>query len=116
MSAKPKETPAPSLEVIINEARTNAWNENVTPRLESLRGWMAGDEWTKGFVAYHNSVIAQLLDKLLTGCKTRDDDQFVRGQIAVLKQVVSFRDMVLKQIDAIERNKKSDDTRGQAGY
>lgn len=116
MSAKPKENPAPSLEVIINEARTNAWNEFITPRLESMRGWMSGDEWQKGFVAYHNSVIAQLLDKLVTGCKSREDDQFVRGQIAVLKQVVGFKEMVLRQIDAIERNKKADESRGAAGY
>ena len=116
MSAKPKDSPPPSLEVIINEARTNAWNEFVTPRLESLRGWMAGDEWQKGFVAYHNSVIAQLLDRLVTGCKSREEDQFVRGQIATLRQVVSFREMVTKQIDAIERNKKADESRGSAGY
>lgn len=116
MSAKPKENPTPSIEVIINEARTNAYNEHISTRLESLRGWTAGDEWAKGFVPYHNSVIAQLLDKLLTGCKTRDEDQFVRGQIAVLKQIVGFRDMVLRHIDAIERNKNKDDERGAAGY
>lgn len=115
MSAKPKDNPAPPLEVIINEARTNAWNEHITPRLESMRGWMSGDEW-KAFAAYHNSLIAQFLDRLVTGCKSRDDDQVVRGQIATLKQIVTFKEMVLNQINAIERNKNQNSSRGDAGY
>lgn len=116
MSAKPKEiVSTPTLE-IINQARTDAWNETITPRLESLRGWTAGDEWAKGFLPYHQAALSRLLDQLVTGCKDRDEDMFVRGKIAAMKEIVGFRDMILRQIKAIEENKKKDESRGQAGY
>jgi|SRR6476660_2867387 len=115
MNAKPKENTVPSLEVIINDAKTDAYNQHISNRLESLRGWTAGDEWAKGFHAYHSAALAQLLRHLIHGCKTRDEDQFLRGKIAAMEEVIGFRDMILRQIEAVERNKDRG-PKGDAGY
>jgi hypothetical protein len=97
----------------INELKAKAWNESMAPRIPSLISYFAGDEWQKGIGPWLMHSHDALMSKLITGCKTRDDDQFVRGQLAMLKDMIDLP-AKCKHID--DMRKEVPPQRGTAGY
>ena len=97
-----------------NELKSNAWNEAISPRLESLRGWFGGDEWKKGIRQYLNFIIEQKRNELEKP-GTVPNDQFLKGQICAFKEVMAIPLFIEKQIEMSEKNKKAAPT-GDAGY
>jgi hypothetical protein len=116
VSVKPKTEEAPALIEILNDAKTKAWNQSISPKLESLRAWFSGPEWKDGVGNYLRFVTQQQTQNLVRGCKTRDEDQYLRGLIAGLQQVVEMPQAIERQIELIEQNKKQAESRGDAGY
>jgi hypothetical protein len=114
MMAKPK-VEEPQIIEIINDAKTKEWNQAISPRLESLRAWFSSNEWKDGVLAYLNSVLNQRREHLERKGNEFGDDQFIKGQIAMLKQIMTLPNVIEKQIELAEKNKGSG-SRGDAGY
>lgn len=101
------------LPVILNDIKSKAWNESIAPRTVAVRDYFKAEQWTLGVGAWLKSVESALIDKLMFGCKTRDEDQFVRGQIAMLREICDLP----AKIDSLENQKKSKSVpTGTAGY
>ena len=101
---------------LINEIKAKAWNEAITPRAPGLLSYLSADEWQKGILAWLLLVEKQMTQKLKFGCKTREEDQFVRGQLAVLEEIINLPNAIQATIDQAEASKKHAASRGRAGY
>jgi hypothetical protein len=82
------------IEEIVNDVKSNSWNRHMVPRLKSVDSYLHSETWEKGPQAYLEENYKLLNDKLITGCKSRDDDQFVRGQLVMLRDLINLRDQV----------------------
>lgn len=100
----------------INELKAKSWNDAIMPRLEAVRSYLTADQWNKGVGAWLKDVDRQLTEKLKFGCKSREDDQFVRGQLAMLKEILDVPVVIDKIIAEQENQKKQANSRGPAGY
>ena len=101
---------------IVNEAKAKSWNEAIAPRAPALLSYLAADEWVKGVSSWMKFFEAELVTKLKFGCKTRDDDQFVRGQLAILHDILTLPQQIENYLNALEEKKKQSASRGPAGY
>jgi hypothetical protein len=101
---------------VLNEMKAKAWNESIAPRGAQLRSLLKTDEWLNGIAAWLSFQERELDRKLRFGCKTRDDDQFVRGQLAMLVEILD----IPRKLEVIQarndQQKKHAASRGQAGY
>jgi len=91
------------------------WNGTISPRLESIRAWFTADEWKKGVQAYLSNVLMHLRENLEKKDNSPALDQYTKGQIDMLKQLIRIPDVIEKQIELIAKNKESV-PRGDAGY
>lgn|SRR5262249_27693162 len=98
-----------------NQQMVQEWNESISPRLESIRAWFSSDEWKKGVQAYLSNVLLHLREELEKKDNTPALDQYTKGQIDMLKQLIRIPDVIEKQIELIAQNKASG-PRGDAGY
>jgi hypothetical protein len=110
----PKTKPEGAIDPV-NESRTEQWNKAISPRLVSLRNWFADENWKTGVGAYLNSVLAERREHHEKENNDRDADQFIKGQIAMLKQIIDLPVVIERQIAQSEKNKNSGPT-GDAGY
>lgn len=101
---------------IVNEAKAKSWNEAIAPRAPALLSYLAADEWVKGISAWLRFFDGEMTTRLKFGCKTRDDDQFVRGQLAVLHDILTLPQQIENYLDAIKEREKQSASRGPAGY
>lgn len=85
---------------VVNELKAKSWNECVAPRAESLLTYLRAEIYQKGFLAYLKSVETLGEKKLLTGCKSRDDDQYMRGYLVAMKEVLGFADLLEEMVNA----------------
>jgi hypothetical protein len=85
---------------VVNKLKAQAWNESITPRAESLLSYLRADIYQKGVLAYLKSMEAMAERKLLTGCKTRDDDQYMRGYLVALKEFIGLAEGIEAQVNA----------------
>lgn len=100
----------------VNDAKANAWNQTIMPRAEAISAYLKADQWTKGVGAWLKAVNLRLVEVLKRGCKSRDDDQFIRGQLAMLDEIMDLPAMIEKILTEKENQKKQADSRGAAGY
>jgi hypothetical protein len=100
----------------LNKSKTEAWNRHLSSQLEAMRSWLNSPQWEKGFRAYLSSLLALQLTQLVAGTGNRDNDQFLRGQIANLREIMDFKETIEKQALSIERQQASNAGRGDAGY
>ena len=113
---KPKESTVETLVTIdANESKTKQWNECISPRLTALHSWFLSDEWLKGVRPYLNAVMEQRQGHLEELKNEVKDDYFIKGQIAMLRQIMSLPSVIDNQIKQIEENQKRKPS-GDAGY
>jgi hypothetical protein len=98
-----------------NESKTKQWNECISNRLEELRGWFTADSWTKGVRPYLNAILSDRREHMEKQDNEPKSDQFIKGQIAMLKQIMAIPMVIDNQIAQIEANKKVKPS-GDAGY
>jgi hypothetical protein len=114
MIPKPKPSEAPLVEVL-NEIKTKAWNAAISPRLTALRAWYSGAEWKEGVSAYLNQQLLKRREHLEERGNDPRDDQYIKGQIAMLKEILAIPVFIEQQIEQAEKNKKAAPS-GDAGY
>jgi hypothetical protein len=106
----------------IDEAGAKSWNECIKPRLESIRGWYTDGAWHSGVAPYLRNRLNLYVDQLVQGNSTRthEQDRFMAGQIAMMKEILALPDMIDRAIDTIEKLKAQEKQRtesvGKAGY
>ncbi len=113
MAEKTTDKPLPT---IINDIKIQAWNEAITPRAPALLSLCSSDEFQNGILPWLRSVEKQMTQKLKFGCKTREDDQFVRGQLAILEEIINLPAALKAQIENAAVKQKQAESRGTAGY
>lgn len=94
----------------LNEIKAAAWNQSMAPRLPAISSYLKADEWVKGIGAWLAETKEQMLQKLITGCKSRDEDQFVRGQLAMLVEILELP----QEVDHMENIKLQNQERKKA--
>jgi hypothetical protein len=97
------------------EIKSKAWNEAITPRLETLRAWFGSSEWKDGVRAYLNEVLSQRREHLENKGNEHGSDQFIKGQIAMLKEIIAIPTVIDRHIELAEKNKDGA-PKGDAGY
>ncbi len=90
-----------------NEIKTAQWNAAITPRLVALRAWYSGSEWKDGIRSYLNGVLQDRREHLEQVSNEHGADQFIKGQIVMLKQIMSIPEVIDRQIELTEKNKKN---------
>jgi hypothetical protein len=85
---------------VVNDIKATAWNKAIAPRAESVLSYLRNEQWQKGVGAYLKSCEQQLEKRLLNGCKSRDDDQLVRGQLIMLKEILALPEMIESVVEA----------------
>lgn len=100
---------------VANDTKTAQWNEAISPRLTSLRAWFSGPEWKDGLRNYLNQVLMQRREHLEKMENDARGDQFIKGQIAAIKEVLAIPLFIEKQLEQAEKNKKAAPS-GDAGY
>ena len=100
---------------ISNEQKTKEWNECISPRLESLRAWFSSDDWTKGINSYLGNVLQGRRQHLERQGNDALTDQFIKGQISMLREIMEMPSVIGKQIELVEKNKLAG-PKGDAGY
>ena len=98
-----------------NESRVQYWNECISPRLEVMRSWFLSEAWKKGLHPYMNLMLGQRRDHLERQANDTASDQFIKGQIAMLKQIMGIPDVINNQIEQIKANQEKGPS-GDAGY
>jgi hypothetical protein len=98
-----------------NVAKAAEWNAAISPRLVALRAWFSGPEWKEGISVYLNKVLMHRREHLEKIDNDARDDQFIKGQIASLKEILAIPLFIEKQIAQAEQNKKTAPS-GDAGY
>jgi hypothetical protein len=112
----PKKEPEPELAEVIEDIRAQAWNVSIAPRVPALISLLSTDEWKNGIQAWMLSMEKELDRKLRFGCKTRDDDQFVRGKLSILVELIDLPRILDQHQKMKEERKKMEASRGKAGY
>lgn len=98
-----------------NEVRAAEWNKCISSRLEAMRSWYAHDEYRKGLFPYLMTMLSQRREHLEKKGNNAGDDQFIKGQIAMLKELMDIPATIDRQIALTEEAKKSHPS-GEAGY
>lgn len=106
----------PTLEQLSNEIKARSWNDCITPNLESIRTWFNMDPWTQGVGAYLRDVKERLLDNLMKRGHSERDQEFIMGQIAMLREILQFPETVRKQLDNKAKANQQPRPQGEAGY
>lgn len=106
----------------IDEAGAKSWNECIKPRLESIRGWYTDGAWTAGVAPYLRNRLNMYIDQLVQGNSTRthEQDRFMAGQIAMMKEILAMPEAVGRAIEVIDKNKEQQEklkkSIGKSGY
>ena len=100
-----------------NSERGNAWNVYISPRLVALRSHFADAAWKEALYPYMKLIYDQQVDGLIhaRGGKPGDDD-YLRGRISMLSELMALPEAVEKMLAAKDAAKKKEVSRGQAGY
>lgn len=85
---------------VVNELKSQAWNEAIAPRAEALLSYLRADLYQKGFLNYYKSVEKLGERKLLTGCKTEREDNFMRGYLVAIKELLAFPEQIESFVEA----------------
>ena len=93
--AEKKPQPVP-----LESIRVQSWNTCIAPRAEALLSYLRHEVYQKGIVEYLRTMEVLGEKQLLTGCKTRDDDQFIRGYLVCLKEMIAFSDLIEQTVEA----------------
>lgn len=101
---------------VVNDIKIAAWNKSIAPRAPSLLSYLSAGEFVEGILPWWRSIEHDLLQKLVVGCKDRDTDQFVRGQIAMIQELIDLPNRIDATIRAKEDSEKKAASRGTAGY
>ena len=99
-----------------NEAKVTAWNKFITPRLDYFRSLMSGEDWKKGVGGWLETLREDRTQHLKRKSNTREDDCFIKGQIAMLDEILELPSAIERHIAATENAKKQAKSRGSAGY
>ena len=99
-----------------NAAKTTAWNKFIAPRLEYFRTLMTGDEWKTGIGGWLESLRDDRTLHLKRKSNTHEDDLFIKGQIAMLQEILDLPSNIELHIGANEKAKEQANSRGPAGY
>lgn len=105
----------PFIAIDTNEAKTKDWNESISPRLESLRSWFNDDNWKQGAGAYLKSQLARRQQHLEAIENDPRSDQFIKGQISMLRQILALPDVIDRQIELLSKA-TTHHPKGDAGY
>ena len=106
----------------LEEIKAKAWNESISPRLEALRAWFESTEWTQGIAPYLRGRFDAFLDKKLAGNSTltHEQEKFIDGQMAMLRELLTFPQVIRQNIELADQQKKQNEARahsvGSAGY
>lgn len=100
---KPTNSPSAATIASVNEAKTNAWNKHISAKLEAVQVWLKQDP---GVWAYLTAQMQTQVDQLIRGCSSRDDDQYVRGRIAMLREIIHLPEGIAAQLEAADHNRK----------
>jgi hypothetical protein len=92
--------PEKPIATVVDDIRIKSWNDVVAPRAESLLSYLRQDIYQKGIVAYLRSMETLGEKKLLTGCKTEREDNFMRGYLVALKEFISMADQIEQYVEA----------------
>ena len=93
--AEKKPQPVP-----LESIRVQSWNTCIAPRAEALLSYLRHEVYQKGIVEYLRTMESLGEKQLLTGCKTRDDDQFMRGYLTSIKEVLSWPEQIEQTVEA----------------
>jgi hypothetical protein len=110
-----KDLTGPEILEILANTGSKDWNESLSSRLESVRGYLSQDEWTKGLSPYLRATMGHAMLKMLGESLPHDANNYLRGFIAALKMVVSLPQSVESQIKQ-EVDKTNSGPKGSAGY
>jgi hypothetical protein len=100
---------------ILDKVGTKEWNEAISSRLESLRGYLSQDEWVKGISPHLKAIQGHAMVKLLGETLTQDANSYLRGLIAGLKIATSLPSTIEAAISG-EVSKTKGGPKGDAGY
>jgi hypothetical protein len=107
---------ADKLENVLQEIKAKAWESSIAPRAEGLLSLLRGDFYQNGVVAWMKSQEQELVKQLRIGSKTRDDDQFIRGQLSTLGQIIDLADNIQNYLTAKAENDKRRASIGRTSY
>lgn len=85
---------------VVDDLRIQSWNTAIAPRAESLLSYLRADIYQRGVVAYLKSMEILGQQKLLTGCKTPREDDFMRGYLVALKEFIAMADGIEAYVNA----------------
>lgn len=97
-----------------NVIKTNAWNEIITPALEEMKAGIDSPFWKKlaRFIEMANQ---DRIEHILDREHDRKDDEFIRGQIAMAKEILGLAARINLQLE-VKNNPPQPPDVGQAGY
>lgn len=95
MSKEPK-----PISAVVEDIRVKSWNQCIAPRADPLLSYLRAEIYQKGIAAYLKSCEALAEQRLLTGCKTEREDNFQRGYIVALKDILSMADQIENYVEA----------------
>jgi hypothetical protein len=105
----------PEIVEVLAKTGTKEWNEAISCRLESLRGYLSQDEWEKGVSIHLKAIMGHAIAKVMGEQLTPEAVTYLRGFCAALKLVTSLPVSVEAQIKG-EVAKTSGGPKGDAGY
>lgn len=105
----------PEIVEVLAKTGTKEWNEAISSRLESLRGYLSQDEWQKGISPHLRAVMGNAIAKMLGEQLTQPANDYLRGFCAALKFVTSLPQSVEVAISGEDMKTKAG-PKGDAGY
>lgn len=105
----------PEIVEVLSKTGTKEWNEAISCRLESLRGYLAQDEWEKGISIHLKAVMGNAIVKVMGEQLSPHAVSYLRGFCAALRMVTSLPASVESAIKG-EVQKTSGGPKGDAGY
>lgn len=94
-----------------NEIAVKKYNESIAPRAKSIVAWFKNPEWTEGVRPYYSYLLETYRDELE---KPGTTNEFTKGQISVLKEILNFPSFIERQVEMSE--KPQPHPQGDAGY
>lgn len=85
---------------VVEDIRIHSWNTLIAPRAEALLSYLRAEVYQKGVVGYLKSMETLGEKKLLTGCKTEREDNFMRGYLVALKEILAMADQIENYVEA----------------
>jgi hypothetical protein len=105
----------PEIVELLSKTGTKEWNEAISCRLESIRGYLMQDEWEKSISIHLKAVMGNAIAKVMGETLNQDAVSYLRGFCAALKMVTSLPQSVEAAIKG-EVNKEKSGPKGDAGY